>query len=431
MPKQVTTVNMERMRERAQDMGRTTSTDWRETCNEPSDGADIETAAAVPKILFVSCTPIEARPSTGVDQRLKLLFDAFNEMGHVTFYQPALAGCRPFRRNRPLGSLRDQATTRAVLHPDLRWHRWRTAVSFEFKKLEPDQFDIVFLHRLGASWYTGWTDSRRTIVDIDDVPSKTYEDRMRYGLSLKRLPRQLLLRWMRRCERRVLDSFRFGLVCSEEDRRYLDHPNAAVVPNAFFVPHAQQIPQRQEGAGSLLFVGSLGYPPNPEGLAWFVREVLPLIRFDVPGVSLTVVGREPSRGTAHFAWKDEPGVRFLGAVESVSPHIHESKLEVCPLLRGQGTRIKIIESLAHGKPVVSTTVGAFGLDATDSQGLFRRDDAKAFAATCVQLLRDRRLRATLGESGRQWVLRYASPDAMKRHLNRVIQTILQESGGTR
>jgi glycosyltransferase involved in cell wall biosynthesis len=383
---------------------------------------------ARPRILFVACTPIQDHPGTGVDQRMRVLFDALGQIGDVQFHQANPPLSQPSGAGRPLGSLRDEATEAAVLHPDLRKRRPQPLVSNGFQALDPGHFDVVFLHRLGAAWWVGWTDDRRTILDIDDVPSQIFRDRMRLGTPLKRLPRRLLYHWVRRCERRALDAFRFSLVCSDEDRRYLDHPRVAVVPNCYYAAVNASPPKRTEGAGSMLFVGSLGYPPNPEGLAWFVREVLPKIRESLPDATLTVVGRTPSRGTDHFWWRDRDGVRFVGSVDDVSPYINDARLEICPLLRGQGTRVKIIESLVHGKPVVSTTVGAYGIPASEAQGLFRRDDAEFFARECIRLLRDHVLRASIGERGRQWALENASPASTRRHLESLVDVILTERG---
>jgi len=383
-----------------------------------------------PSILFVACTPLEGRPSTGVDQRMRILFDGLASIGDVHVHQPEPAGRASLRRDRPLGSLRDDATRTAVLHPNLGWHRPETPTARRFRALRPEQFDVVFLHRLGASWWTGWTDPERTILDIDDVPSQILLDRIRFGTSLKRIPREFLFRWVRHCERRALDAFRFGLVCSEDDRRYLNHPHVTVVPNAFYVSPGEPVPECSEGTGSMLFVGSLGYPPNPEGLEWFVREVLPRIRAQLPQATLTVVGRTPRRGTDHFKWRSESGVRLIGEVESIAPHIHDCQLEVCPLIRGQGTRIKILESLVHGKPVVSTTVGAYGIDVGEEHGILRRDDPDSFAAACIRLLSNPVLRAAVAERGRKWVLENASPEATKRRLEALVGTVLSERGQT-
>lgn len=385
-------------------------------------------AVGRPRILFVACTPLEDRPSMGVDQRLRILHDGFARVGDVTVHQPASPDDAPARKGFPLGAARDEATKSAVLHPDLRRRRPRTATAERFRSMAPERFDVVFLHRLGSAWWTGWTDPRRTILDIDDIPSQIYRDRMRYGTALKRIPRWLLGHWVRRCERRHLDAFRFSLVCSEEDRRYLDHPRVAVVPNAFWIPEGTEIPDRVDGEGSLLFVGSLGYPPNAEGLAWFVGTILPRVRAKVPEATLTVVGRTPRGGEARLGWREAPGVRFVGTVDDVTPYIREAKLEVCPLLRGQGTRVKILESLAHGKPVISTAIGAYGIEIGDPEGIIRRDDPESFADACTKLLTDAGLRAARGEAGRRYVLEHASPAAMQRRLAELVGTILAEQG---
>ncbi len=176
----------------------------------------------------------------------------------------------------------------------------------------------------------------------------------------------------------------------------------------------------------MLFVGTLGYPPNAHGLAWFIRSILPRIQEMVPNARLTIVGRSPSsrENVAWVAARASSAVDWVGTVDDVAPFIDACTFEVCPLLRGLGTRVKILESLAHGKPVVSTTIGAHGLAMSEAEGIFRRDDPEAFAKTCVHLLTDRALTESTGRAGRLFVTAHYTPEAAKQTLWRLVDDIV-------
>jgi glycosyltransferase involved in cell wall biosynthesis len=384
-----------------------------------------------PRILFVSCTPIEAAPSTGADQRLRMLYEGFLEIGHVDVHHPA----PPVARNgRPLGALRDDSSRTVAMYPWLSRVSANTQAARCFRQLRPADYDIVFLHRLGAAWWTRWTNAENTIVDLDDVPSLLYFDRMRFGTRLLSAPRWLRYRWARINERRILDCFRCSLVCSEEDRHYLRHDRVAVIPNVFWQLADAPAPEYRAGDGGMLFVGSLGYPPNAQGLAWFIREILPRIRARLPGTRLTVIGRSPS-SQSNVAWMAAKAaaeaVDWVGTVDDVAPFIDACTLEVCPLLRGLGTRVKILESLAHGKPIVSTTVGAWGLPLGEAEGVFRRDDPVSYAEACVQLLTNSSDGAALGRAGQRFVLTHHSPRSVKKTLQSLVTKILEDRAQSR
>jgi glycosyltransferase involved in cell wall biosynthesis len=117
-------------------------------------------------------------------------------------------------------------------------------------------------------------------------------------------------------------------------------------------------------------------------------------------------------------------VDFIGGVADVAPHVKKCRFEVCPLLQGAGTRIKVLESLAFGKPVVSTTIGAHGLDVGEDQGVIRRDEPAAFADACVGLLRDQPRCAALGIRGRDAVRETYGPASFERRLRELASAIL-------
>lgn len=147
---------------------------------------------------------------------------------------------------------------------------------------------------------------------------------------------------------------------------------------------------------TVLFVGALDYEPNAEAVEWFVREVLPLVREQVPTATVRIVGR----GGARVGWvRTEPGVELIGAVEDLSEQLDAADAAVVPIRVGAGTRLKVVEALANRLPLVTTAVGCEGIAVRDGEHALIRDDAEGFAAACVSVLTDAALRQRLADAG--------------------------------
>jgi glycosyltransferase involved in cell wall biosynthesis len=152
-------------------------------------------------------------------------------------------------------------------------------------------------------------------------------------------------------------------------------------------------------------VGLLTYEPNRDAAAFFARQVMPLIRAEVPGARFRVVGRYGAEGIR--ALRGLPAVEFAGEVPDVGPELAAAALSVVPIRFGGGTRIKILESFAHGVPVVSTTVGCEGLDVVDGRHLLVADRPAELAAACCRLLAGEELRERISaEAHTLWEQRY-------------------------
>jgi polysaccharide biosynthesis protein PslH len=151
----------------------------------------------------------------------------------------------------------------------------------------------------------------------------------------------------------------------------------------------------------LVFSGAMDWHPNEDAILFFIAEILPLIRQEIPEVAVTVVGRNPSARLC--AAGETAGVRITGTVNDVRPFIDQGTVYVVPLRVGGGTRLKIFEALSMEKAVVSTTVGAEGLPLVDGQHFVRADAPSEFSRAVVSLLRDPDRRRSLGQAGRQLV----------------------------
>ncbi len=148
---------------------------------------------------------------------------------------------------------------------------------------------------------------------------------------------------------------------------------------------------RREGAPLVIFLGSMDWEANIDGVTYFCREIFPEVQRAVPAARFRVVGRDPHPRVRRLA---SESVEITGTVPSVVEHLREATVFVVPLRVGGGTRLKIFEAMAAGKAVVSTTVGAEGLDVTHGRDLILADDARAFAGAVIDLLRDADRRRT-------------------------------------
>ncbi len=182
------------------------------------------------------------------------------------------------------------------------------------------------------------------------------------------------------------------VVCSEIDRDRLGGA-PSVVPNCYRRPvHPAGRDHDTQGPLRIGFVGLLDYQPNFDAVRWFASAILPRVRRLARGVEFRVIG-QLGAGLRDVARRR--GVRFLGFVPDLEPELAELSMLVAPLRFGGGTRFKILEAFAHQIPVVSTTIGAEGIDARDGEHLLLRDDPASFARAIVDLHRDLALRSRL------------------------------------
>ena len=153
-------------------------------------------------------------------------------------------------------------------------------------------------------------------------------------------------------------------------------------------------------SNSIAFTGSMDWMPNQDGILYFVSEILPHIRLEVPDADVWIVGRYPSREVQALA---SPHIHVTGRVEDIRPYLRQSPVYIVPLRHGSGTRIKIFEAMAMGKAVVSTTLGAEGLPVTHGKNILLADHPREFASAVIRVLRDREFAAGLGRAARALV----------------------------
>lgn len=230
--------------------------------------------------------------------------------------------------------------------------------------------------------------------------------------------------WTLREEKRCALKADLVLATSEGDKdkfeRTLNIPNVAVVPNgvdvAEFYPH-----EGSTEPGEILFTGLMSYYPNRQAIRWFLDSVYPKIRQALPSARLTVAGANPPRW---LLARRSLEVRVTGVVPDMRPYFQRARVVIVPLMIGGGTRVKILEAQAMARPVVSTSLGAEGLNVTSSS-IVLADDADAFASNVVRLLTDATFALHVAMEGRRLVVREYAWD----HIGDRLETILAERIG--
>lgn len=169
------------------------------------------------------------------------------------------------------------------------------------------------------------------------------------------------------------------------------------VDTEFFTPN----PSIAKIPNTAIYMGDYKYFPNADAVVYFVNEILPFIQKKIPDFKLILLGKDPSPDILAL---QSDAVQVMGLVEDTRPYLQSSAMFICPLRSGSGTRFKLLEALACGCPVVSTTIGAEGLGAVDGVNMLLRDTPQSFADGVVHLLNHSELAQKMGMEGREWVV---------------------------
>jgi hypothetical protein len=299
-------------------------------------------------------------------------------------------------------------------------------------------YDVVWFSTAHMFEWTGRPDLGAAIVDMMDLEDA--KARLRAGLLADQLRSdapdgsvRTALAWCqamlnssdwRRFQRSVAARVERVVVPSDADAARSALPNVEVIPNTYPRPPRPVGDPSAAGPPVVLFQGSLGYPPNIDGAEWLANAIAPHIRAAIPATEVRLVGRPAT----NVKLLHRPGVvTVVGQVASMEDELARATVAVVPVRYGSGTRVKILESFAHRVPVVSTTVGAEGLDVEDGVHLLLADDPEEFAAATVRLLGDARLRMCLTEAAQtRYLDRYDG-----RAADAGVQRLLLEVAGLR
>jgi polysaccharide biosynthesis protein PslH len=262
------------------------------------------------------------------------------------------------------------------------------------------KFDIVHGFMLRMAPYLQQVEAPRVLDALDSM-----ELRMRRNVEVERPPR----RWLFREELRRVASAELAvaslvdavLVASEHDKESFATDKVEVVPNGVDASaFAPDLAARRPGA--IVFSGTMSYPPNVRAASWFADECFPLVRNAVPDASFVIAGAAPARELRELARR--PGILVTGFVQSMPETLNQATLAVAPMQSGAGIQNKILEAMACGLPLVTTTIGLGGIAAITGRDLLVADSPTEFADAVVSVLREPERARELGENARARVL---------------------------
>jgi glycosyltransferase involved in cell wall biosynthesis len=284
-------------------------------------------------------------------------------------------------------------------------------------------FDVVHVFRLTTLHAsTELVESARSRgaelwLDIDELDSETFERFAQIhqltgthaladaARAQARAVRAIEERWLSRCDRIFAAST--AEVLRADD---MGIQSGGLLPNAIDLP-SSVVPPPSDMPFSAMFVGNLSYFPNVDGARHLCMDILPPLRAELGGTTRCMVvgaGASPELVAAINSAR----AYHIGRVADVAPWYRRAHCAVIPLRVGGGSRIKILEGFAHGRPVVTTSIGGEGIDAADGEQWLVADTADAFAAQCARIAVDAGLADRLASNGRAFVERYHTIDAM-------------------
>lgn len=286
-----------------------------------------------------------------------------------------------------------------------------------------ERFDRAVVDHLAPTSYFPYLD--RAVFFQHNVESVIWRRRVEHSTNpLSRWYNGIQARRMLEYETRVSRAAGRIVAVSETDaegmRKLFQVKDVAVIPTGVNLEYFAR-PESAQLKTDLVFVGSMDWMPNVDGMLWFVREVLPIIRRRRPECSVTIAGRMPSPEIRRLSEQD-PAIRVTDTVPDIRPYVWESALSIVPLRIGGGTRLKIYESMAAGVPVVSTTVGAEGLEVHPPEDIRIADTPEAFAEQCLDLLDNVPTRQNVAQAAHAMVAAQFSWEHVSRRFDEILQS---------
>ncbi|MBV6478949.1 MAG: hypothetical protein HGGPFJEG_01706 [Ignavibacteria bacterium] len=264
--------------------------------------------------------------------------------------------------------------------------------------------DLIHTQHLRMSQYSHDANGIKTILDLPDAYSLYWKRRasLNGGIVCRNFSR---LEYERvKSYENILKKFDLNLVCSDEDKNYLmenlNIENIGILPNGIDLEAYSSDFHDYGIENKLVFTGNMSYYPNVDAACYFVNDIFPLILKKFPSVKFYISGQNPSLKVKKL---ESENVIVTGFVKSLRRQYESSAVAVSPVRVGAGTLNKVLEPMAMGLPVVSTSVGFKGLGAVHGKSILHSDSPVKFAEAVIHLLDDKNLRASVGESGRRHV----------------------------
>lgn len=271
--------------------------------------------------------------------------------------------------------------------------------------LASEPFDVVHADQTNMGQYALPFNGARKVLDLHNALWMLYKRLAETTRPTSPMKYLLARDWplLKAYEGRLCRQFDAVTAVTDEDKQLLMEAGApddiTVIPIAIDTDEQAFINRRPSGP-HIVHIGTMYWPPNIDGINWFLDEVYPLVKAQVPDVRCTLIGARPPESITRRGSADRT-LNVTGYVEDPLPFLEDASMMVVPLLAGGGMRVKILNALSQGIPMVSTTVGCEGIRVTDGQDILIADDPAAFAAATIRLLTDAEVNRQITLAGRR------------------------------
>lgn len=401
------------------------------------------------RILFISDRPSIDAPLGvhGSARRMETFIDAFKQIAQLDlliFMQPKteFSSKEVIQWEKTL-SRRWNTRINLSLYPGFDLPKWRQRLEGIFTFMRQGYFvnlsgasqqqafehylerkpDIIFAQRLQCMIPVLRSHKQLppVIFDLDDIEHIKFVRELRQpptGLMNKLYYLQIpALMWG---EWQAIRSASSTFVCSEHDRRYLSKlwrlPNIKVIPNSIAIPAAQSLTAKP----NLLLLGTYTSLPNIQAANFLIEQVFPKVRQAIPSAKLIIAGDSPQMLRSYS--QNIRGVEFTGFVENLDELYQRSRVVCCPIFMGGGTRVKMIEAAAYGKPIVATRIGAEGLLMEDGKDFLLCDQPQQFAEACIDLIKNNDLCDSLANTARKTAIQFYERNTIIDLIQHLIQS---------
>ncbi len=299
--------------------------------------------------------------------------------------------------------------------------------------LDLKSFDLIHVDTIALTQFLDGSHSIPTVLTHHNIESQLMERRAgaeKWVFAREFLRRETQKLWSYEVEK--VGSFDVNVFVSKADEQTMLERvpglRTAIVPNGVDVEYF--MPAQGQDVPALIYTGGMNMFANRDAVMFFLNDIWPLIRTRVPGVRFYAVGQDPPKELSALAERD-PQVVVTGYVTDVRPLVRDASVYVVPLRVGGGTRLKVLDAMAMGKAMVSTSIGCEGLDVRPDEHLLVADTPEEFAGRTVRLLEDKSRRLALGRAARELVERRYSWRTIGGQLLDAYRLAIEQRGRTR
>lgn len=272
------------------------------------------------------------------------------------------------------------------------------------RRIRDEKFDLIYVYSSSMAQYVFDVNDIKKIIDLADADSHKWLQYAKHTLP----PLSLIyyLEWFRlkRYEEKLARAFDQTIAISDDEKKlfatYIKDTEMDVVTNGVDLDYFKPSPNGYDPK-RIIFVGAMDYFANVDAVLYFYRSIFPMIKREMQDVRFYIVGSNPTKSVRRLI-KDK-NVTVTGFVKDVRPYLERSSVCVIPLRIARGIQNKILEAMASGVPVVTTTKGNGGINAKDDKSIIVKDNPREFAQSVIRLIKDKELRDRFAYNARKFV----------------------------